>query len=211
MANQGLPEWMGKMRALTNDEIVEFLSGPIVARVALTKPDGAPYVAPVWQEYDGEALYFIPRATSKFAPWLVADARLCISCALSSAPYTRVLFEGTGEIVSGPAPMEGQCLEIARRMANRYLGEHGPRYIEPSIPRPRYLVKLVPDKITSWEGVEWAKQYLKEAEQEYNYRVTSDESKSCANCANKSDGFCTVLQIDVDETFICDAHQEEAF
>jgi hypothetical protein len=60
--------------------------------------------------------------------------------------------------------MAGLMLEIARRMAVRYLGEHGPEYLEPSQPRPRYLVKLAPEKITSWEGVEWHLKYLDEAD-----------------------------------------------
>ncbi len=160
MSTSEYPEWMGKMRSLTNEEIKEFLAGPVVARLAVVKPDGTPYLAPVWQEYDGEALYFIPREKSAFVPFIQANPHICLSCALDSAPYTRVLFEGKAEIVEGPKPMEGLTLEIARRMAVRYLGEHGPEYLEPSQPRPRYLVKLVPEKITSWEGVEWHAKYL---------------------------------------------------
>jgi hypothetical protein len=118
------PEWMGKMRALTKEEIKEFLDGPVVARLGTVKPDGSPYVVPVWQEYDGEAVYFIPREKSAF----ISDL----------------------------------TLEIARRMAVRYLGERGPEYLEPSQSRPRYLIKLVPDKVTSWEGVEWHSKYLEE-------------------------------------------------
>ena len=160
MAKREYPEWMGKMRALTNDEIKEFLAGPIVARLAVVRSDGSPYVAPVWQEYDGQAIYFIPREKSAFVAHIQANPRIAISCALDVAPYTRVLFEGKAEIVEGPKPMEGQTLEIARRMAVRYLGEHGPEYLEPSRPRPRYLIKLTPEKVTSWEGVEWAAKYL---------------------------------------------------
>lgn len=163
MSKRKYPEWMGKMRGLTNEEIKEFLAGPVVARIAVVKPDGSPYVTPVWQEYDGEALYFIPRAKAQFTPWILQNPRICISCALDNAPYTRVIFEGQAEVVEGPGPMAGLTLEIARRMAVRYLGERGPEYLEPSIPRPRYLIKLVPEKITSWEGVEWHPKYLEES------------------------------------------------
>lgn len=162
MSKREYPAWMGKMRALTNEEIKEFLAGPIVARVAMVKPDGTPYLAPVWQEYDGEALYFIPREKSAFVAYIQASPHLAISCALDHAPYTRVLFQGKAEIIEGPKPMEGVTLEIARRMAVRYLGEQGPEYLEPSRPRPRYLIKLIPDTITSWEGVEWHPKYLDE-------------------------------------------------
>lgn len=153
---------MGKMRALTNEEIIEFLSGPIIGRLGTVKPDGSPYVTPVWQDYDGESVVFMPRAKARFMKFIQANPRVCLHCAIDEIPFTRVLFEGKAEIVSGPAPLEGETLELGRRMATRYLGEHGPTYLEDSKDRPRYLVKLIPDKITSWEGVEWHPRYLQE-------------------------------------------------
>ena len=71
-----------------------------------------------------------------------------------------VLFRGPAEVVEGPALMHGEWLEIGRRMSVRYLGERGPEYLEPSRVRPRYLVKITPEKTISWEGVEWAAKYL---------------------------------------------------
>lgn len=45
-------------------------------------------------------------------------------------------------------------------MARRYLGKRGPDYLDNTLDRPRYMVRLAPEKITSWEGVEWAAKYL---------------------------------------------------
>lgn len=160
MAKREYPEWMGKMRGLKKEEIKEFLAGPVVARVATVKPDGSPYVAPVWQEFDGEAIYFIPRERSAFVSHIKANPRVAISCALDTAPYTRVLFEGKAEILEGPSRVEGKVLEMGQRMSRRYLGEHGPEYLEPTRDRPRFLVRVIPDKITSWEGVEWHEKYV---------------------------------------------------
>ncbi len=148
------------MRALRPDEIKEFLVGPIVARVATVDSKGEPYITPVWQEWDGEAMWVIPRAKTIFAQHLIRFPRCSVSCAMDSSPYTRVLFRGGVEIVDGPALMHGEWLEIARRMAFRYFGERGPEYLEPSRARPRYLVKITPEKTISWEGVEWATKYL---------------------------------------------------
>lgn len=165
MSERKYPEWMGKMRGLTDEEIKEFLAGPIVARLATVKPDGSPYIVPVWQEYDGEALYFVARAKSKYVQHIKQNPNICVSCALDSAPFTRVLLEGRAEIVEGPKPLEGLTLEMGRRMAVRYMGERGPEYLEASRSRPRYLIKLIPEKITSWEGVEWHPKYLEEDNQ----------------------------------------------
>lgn len=153
-------DWTGKNAKMSPEEVMKFLAGPIVARVATVDEDGLPYVTPVWQEWDGEAMWLVPRQKSRFTQHMLNNPQVAISCAEDGGTYTRVTLRGTAEIVSGPAPMEGQCLEIARRMATRYLGENGPKYIEPSIPRPRYLIKVVPYWMKTWDGVEWAKEYL---------------------------------------------------
>ena len=160
MAVRNYPEWMGKMRSLTADEIAEFLAGPIVARIASIQADGAPYITPVWQEWDGENLYFIPRERSAIVQHIKREPRVSVSCALDSSPSTRLLIQGVAEIIEGPTVLGGQTLAIAERMAARYLGERGPEYLTPTQNRPRYLVKVVPVKITSWEGVEWHPKYL---------------------------------------------------
>jgi nitroimidazol reductase NimA-like FMN-containing flavoprotein (pyridoxamine 5'-phosphate oxidase superfamily) len=154
------PEWMGKMRALTAAEITTFLAGPIVARVATIDEDGLPYITPVWEEWDGAAMWIIPREKAAWVQHIIQHPNVAISCALDSEPYTRLLMRGTAQVAFGPAPMAGQCLEIANRMARRYLGEHGPEYLVPTLDRPRYLVKFTPTKTTTWEGVEWAQKYL---------------------------------------------------
>lgn len=159
MSEQKYPEWMGKMRGLTADEIQEFLDGPIVARVATIDADGMPYITPVWEEWDGEAMWIVPRERSAFIKHILNNPKIAVSCALDSSPYTRLLMRGTAKIASGPAPMEGKCLEVANRMAVRYLGERGPEYLVPTLDRPRYLLKFTPAKIVSWEGVEWHEKY----------------------------------------------------
>jgi nitroimidazol reductase NimA-like FMN-containing flavoprotein (pyridoxamine 5'-phosphate oxidase superfamily) len=155
------PEWMGKMRGLTSDEIIEFLAGAVVARIATIDEQGFPYITPVWQEWDGEALYIIPREKTLFVKHILKNPNVSVSCAHDSGTYTRVLIRGKAEILFGPAPMEGKCLEIGERMAIRYLGPRGPEYLEPTKDRPRYLIKVVPAQITSWDGVEWHPKYVK--------------------------------------------------
>ena len=154
-------EWMGENRGLTKEEIVEFLSGPIVARIATVKEDGAPYIAPIWQYYDGEVMWVIPRERSIFVKHIRRSPRVAVSCAYDTAPWTRVLIQGRAEIVEGPKPVEGLIAEIGEQMAVRYLGEHGAEYASITWDRPRYLIKIIPEKITSWTGSEWANKYTK--------------------------------------------------
>ncbi len=153
------PEWMGKHRGLTPDEIKEFLAGNVVARVATIDEDGIPYITPVWQEWDGEAMWIVPRERSAWVRHIQNNPNIAVSCAQDSGTYRRILIQGKAEIAAGPEPMKGKCLEVANRMATRYLGEKGPEYLVPTLDRPRYLIKVVPDKMITWDGVEWAKKY----------------------------------------------------
>jgi len=154
---------MGKNKGMSPDEIREFLAGAVVARVATIDADGLPYITPVWQEWDGEALWLVPREKTAFVQHLKQNPNVAVSCAMDSGTYKRVLFRGKAEIVSGPAPMAGKCLEVAQRMSVRYLGEHGPEYLVPTMDRPRYLIKVVPTTTISWDGVEWAEKYKPQA------------------------------------------------
>lgn len=156
------PSWMGENRGLTKEEIDEFLEKPIIARLATVKPDGSPYITPVFQEWDGEVMWIIPREKSTFVRYMEENPQVAVSCAIDESPYTRVLIEGKAEIVEGPVKLEGQIWEIGKKMSLRYMGERGPEYAERTIDRPRYLVKIMPEKLTSWSGVEWAEKYVEE-------------------------------------------------
>ncbi len=166
MTEEKHPEWMGKMRGLTPEELAEFLAGPVVARIATIDENGFPYITPVWQEWREGAMYIVPREKTVFVKHLRTNPKVAISCALDTGTYTRMLMRGHAEILSGPAPMEGLCLEIAQRMSVRYLGPRGPEYLVPTQDRPRYLVRVAPTekhKLITWDGVEWAEKYLSES------------------------------------------------
>ena len=147
------------MPGLTQEQVSELLARPVVARLATVKPDGAPYVVPVWQYWDGEAMYVIPREKSQFVGYIKKEPRVAVSCADDVNPgHPRVLLEGTAEIVEGPTVMAGRMLEIAREMVLRYSGEPGLEYLQATIEKPRYLLRITPAKMTTWT-VGWHPRY----------------------------------------------------
>ncbi len=152
------------MPQLTTEQVSEFLATPVIARLATVKPDGGPYIVPVWQHWDGEAMYVIPRGRSRFVEHLCSEPRVAVSCAADEVDmdlgigHRRVLIEGRAEIVEGPVLMTGLMLEIAREMAARYGGDAGLRYLDGSMHKPRYLLRIVTDKMTTWEG-RWHPRY----------------------------------------------------
>lgn len=150
------------MPKLTKSQIDQFLAEPIIARLATVKPDGSPFIAPVWQQWDGEVMWIIPRSQSSFVENIRHEPRVCVSCADDVNPaHTRVAIEGRAEIVEGPVPLEGRVKEIADEMAVRYMGPDGPTYAAKTADRLRYLVRVTPTKMTSWEGSEWHSRYIK--------------------------------------------------
>jgi hypothetical protein len=56
MEVSGVLAWHPEV-AMTKEEIVEFLSGRWVARLATIGKDGYPHVAPLWYYWDGECVY----------------------------------------------------------------------------------------------------------------------------------------------------------
>ncbi len=146
--------------SMTRDEITAFLSGPVIARLATVQAGGAPYIAPIWQQWDGERMYVVGRAGSAFVDHIRNEPRVAVSCADDVNPeHARVLIEGVAEILEGPAPMTGRMLRIAEEMAVRYMGPDGPTYVRRTVDRPRCLIAISPESTVSWAGGEWHPRY----------------------------------------------------
>lgn len=148
---------------LTETEKKEFFSRPLLARLATVRPDGAPYAVPLWfqwDEHDG-AFWLVIREKARFVPNLLREPRVCLSIAADLPPYTRATVTGRAEIVARPGQSE-QWIAIAQRMAQRYIGDLDPSYIERTARYPRWLVRIVPDEMTTWRGGGWSKFYTDE-------------------------------------------------
>lgn len=152
--------WMGECRGLTPEELRAFLSRPLIARLGTVTEDGHPYVTPLFFYFDGKDIYLRVRARSEFMRHILRDPRIALSVAEDTPPYTRVQFLGRAEIVYGPGPVVGEWLEIAKKNVVSYMGERGLDYFLPSAVRPRYILKVIPEHVRAWNGVEWHKRYL---------------------------------------------------
>ena len=73
----------------------------------------------------------------------------------------RLEADGDGTILryEVEANVGGKWGEIATRMSVRYLGVNGPDYLAPTLPEPRWLIFVRPEKMVTWQGVDWAKRY----------------------------------------------------
>jgi nitroimidazol reductase NimA-like FMN-containing flavoprotein (pyridoxamine 5'-phosphate oxidase superfamily) len=151
-------EWRGKVGKLTEEEIKEFLSENVFCRLGCLDEEGWPYVVPCWFEYRDGGFYIIARSRSAWARHVQRDERVFLCIDDSTIYNRRVLVKGVASVVEEPN-INGRWVEIASRMSVRYLGEHGPDYLQPTLAEPRWLLFVRPLKIMSWQGVDWASRY----------------------------------------------------
>jgi PPOX class probable F420-dependent enzyme len=152
--------WRGKIGELSETELDTFLSGNVLCRLAVLDERGWPYVQPVWFAWDSaeRVFWIIARERSAWAQHMVRDNRVALTIDESEKPLRKVTVQGRAEVIEEPN-ICGRWVAIAKEMATRYLGPHGPEYMTPTLDKPRWLFRIVPDEMTTWQGVEWAKRY----------------------------------------------------
>jgi len=149
--------WRGKVGRLEQSELDEFLGGNTIARLAVLDENGWPYVVPCWHEWDGESFWVIARKKSRWAEFLANDGRAAITID-EDGGQRKVSAQCRATIVEEPN-IDGTWVPIAERMSLRYLGENGPSYLVPTLDKPRWLIRLEPISMQTWQGVEWAPHY----------------------------------------------------
>jgi nitroimidazol reductase NimA-like FMN-containing flavoprotein (pyridoxamine 5'-phosphate oxidase superfamily) len=150
-------EWRGTVGPMTPAERDAFLARGLVMRLGCLDEAGGPYVVPVWQEWDGGSFWVVPRQRSVWAEHLERDPRASFVVDVAET-LEKVWGRGRAELVERPN-LGGRWVEIATRMSVRYLGPNGPSYLEPTLQQPRWLFRLEPDELRTWQGVGWARRY----------------------------------------------------
>ena len=150
--------WRGKVGKMDAEDMARFLHEPNVGRLGCLDPEGWPYVVPTWYQSADGGFWIIPRQKSIWAEYLAKDGRVSLSIDEAAAPYRKVVVKGIAELVERPN-VGARWVEIANEMSLRYLGENGPKYLVPTLNEPRWLFFLRPEKVTTWQGVDWAKKY----------------------------------------------------
>jgi nitroimidazol reductase NimA-like FMN-containing flavoprotein (pyridoxamine 5'-phosphate oxidase superfamily) len=153
----GADGWRGKVGALARDEVNEFLAEGRIARLGCLDAEGWPYVVPVWHEWDGSAFWVVARRRSIWATYLAADGR-CSLAIDEDGRQRKVLAQCRAEVVEEPC-LDGRWVPVAERMSVRYLGENGPKYLVPTLDKPRWLIRLDPVRMQTWQGNDWAARY----------------------------------------------------
>ncbi len=158
------PSWEGRNGGLTDQEIAEFLAAPWNGRLATTTSERVPHVTPVWFEYHPHerTIDIVARERAAYVRHIQADPHVAFHVGDDQhLSHTRVLFQGTADILEGPvAPSRSPRIKaIVARMVVRYMGSQGAEYAARTDDRPRYLIRITPRKVTTWTGREWHPRY----------------------------------------------------
>jgi hypothetical protein len=101
---------------MTNDEAREFLAhGQRTGKVATTRADGRPHLAPIWFVLDGEDIVFMTGANTVKGKTLRRDPRMALAVDLEAPPYAFVVVEGSATLSDDLEEMLPLSIAIARR------------------------------------------------------------------------------------------------
>lgn len=131
-------------RGLEAAETAAFLAGPWIARLACLRPDGAPHVVPVWQEWDGQHFYVTAWQGSLWADYVLANPNVSLTIDEPWSPLRRVLARGQAISLQ-----KTQVPDLLRRLRRRYLGQHN------SLPEVEWQAfRITPEWMSASQGLD---------------------------------------------------------
>lgn len=140
------------MRQLTPSEIDEYLSQPLIARIASVRRNGNPHIAPIWFLWDGKTITM--ETSPRFIK--VENFRHNSYCAISidstegGLRFKAVILEGNVQLLEDDQELNRS---IARQIYIKYLGKEGILAPTPHsmINSPHVIIQCTPSKIITWD------------------------------------------------------------
>jgi PPOX class probable F420-dependent enzyme len=130
---------------MSDEERRDFLgAGTRTAKLATTRNNGAPHVAPIWFVLDGDEVIFTTGENTVKGKTLLRDGRVAMCVDDERPPFSFILIEGTANISRDPDAL----LLWATRLGARYMGadqaeQFGRRNAVPG----ELLVRVTPAKM----------------------------------------------------------------
>ena len=136
------------MAKLSQSEVDEFLSEPLVSHLVTVRPDGRPHVAPVWFIWQGgHALAMVGEEAVKVSN-LRRNPAASLSIASPDRPYRYVVLEGEGDVT------KENLAQVVRDICLRYDGpERGPVYAQELLSQGGMtLIDIRVNRVISWKN-----------------------------------------------------------
>ena len=119
-------------------------------KLAVTRRDGSPHVAPVWVDIDGDGdtarVVFMTSADTIKGKSILRDGRAAICFDDERPPFSFVTINGTTTTSTDPDLL----LEWGTRIAGRYMGaDQADAYGRRNAVPPEMVVRVTPTKVTA--------------------------------------------------------------
>lgn len=136
---------------MTDDEWHAFVShGTRTGKLATTRKDGRPHVAPVWFIVDGGDLVFMTGAGTLKGKALLRTGQAAMCIDDETPPFGFVTVEGTTTITDDVDAM----LPVSIAIGERYMGaELGEQYGRRNAAQGELLVRLTPTNVVAVSGL----------------------------------------------------------
>jgi PPOX class probable F420-dependent enzyme len=136
---------------MTGDELDRFLSsGTRTGKLATTRADGSPHVAPIWFILDGDDLVFMTGADTVKGKSLLRDPRVALSVDDERPPFAFAIIEG---LVTVSRDLE-EMLPLSIAIARRYMGDdQAEQYGRRNAVEGELLVRLHRVKVTAMADI----------------------------------------------------------
>jgi PPOX class probable F420-dependent enzyme len=132
---------------MNREELQQFLSaGTRTGKLATTRADGSPHVAPIWFILDGDDLVFMTGADTVKGKALLRDPRVALSVDDEQPPFSFAIIEG---VVTVSRDLD-EMLPLSIAIARRYMGDDlADRFGRRNAVEGELLLRLHPGRVTA--------------------------------------------------------------
>ena len=116
------------------------------AKLAVVRADGAPHVAPVWVDVDGDDIVFMTSADTIKGKAILRDPRVSLCWDDERPPFSFVTVSGDARL----STRSDDLIEWATRIGARYMGaDRGEAYGRRNGVPPEMVVRVAPSRVVS--------------------------------------------------------------
>lgn len=116
------------------------------AKLAVTRADGSPHVAPVWVDLDGDQIVFMTSAETVKGKAILRDGRVALCWDDERPPFSFVTVRGTATTSTDP----DELLAWGTRIGGRYMGqERAEEYGRRNAVPPEMVVRVTPTHVVA--------------------------------------------------------------
>jgi PPOX class probable F420-dependent enzyme len=116
------------------------------AKLAVTRLDGRPHVAPVWVDLDGDDIVFMTSADTVKGKSILRDGRVSLCWDDDRPPFSFVTVSGVATTSTDP----DELVRWATRIGGRYMGpERADEYGRRNAVAPEMVVRVRPSSVVA--------------------------------------------------------------